>query len=97
MQAAFCIESECDGIVDMHISAGTGCIDRDDRSIARSLEDNLQITLDRRQWRRAGELFRGQITVQTLTHGPDDPLGCPSQEGKQIYELQGNELVQISD
>jgi hypothetical protein len=38
----------------------------------------------------------GQITVQMLGFGPDDPLCCPSQEMEQTYELQGDQLVQTS-
>ncbi|MCJ7666878.1 MAG: hypothetical protein MUP04_01095 [Anaerolineae bacterium] len=39
----------------------------------------------------------GQITVDMVTHGPDDPLCCPSLEVTQKYELQGDELVQLSN
>ncbi len=38
----------------------------------------------------------GQITVRMITHGPDDPMCCPTQEVEQIYALQGNELTQIA-
>ncbi len=38
----------------------------------------------------------GQITVEMVTHGPDDPLCCPTVEATQKYKLQGDTLVQIS-
>jgi heat shock protein HslJ len=38
----------------------------------------------------------GEITVNLATHGPDDPMCCPSQQEVQVYALQGNELVQLS-
>jgi hypothetical protein len=38
----------------------------------------------------------GEITVELVTHGPDDPLCCPTVEATQKYELQGDTLVQIS-
>jgi len=38
----------------------------------------------------------GQISVTMVTHGPDDPMCCPTQEVQQTYELQDNELVQTS-
>jgi heat shock protein HslJ len=38
----------------------------------------------------------GQIVVRMITHGPNDPMCCPTQEVKQIYALQGDTLVQTS-
>jgi hypothetical protein len=38
----------------------------------------------------------GQITVDMVTHGPDDPMCCPTVEATQKYKLQGDTLVQIS-
>jgi hypothetical protein len=38
----------------------------------------------------------GQISVTMLTHGPDDPMCCPTQEVQQTYELQENKLVQTA-
>lgn len=38
----------------------------------------------------------GKITVDMVTHGPDDPLCCPTLEVTQIYRLQGDKLVQLS-
>jgi hypothetical protein len=36
----------------------------------------------------------GQIGVKMLTHGPDDPMCCPSQESQATYTLEGSELVE---
>jgi hypothetical protein len=41
-------------------------------------------------------IANGQISVTMITHGPDDPMCCPTQEVEQIYELQENKLVQTS-
>jgi hypothetical protein len=38
----------------------------------------------------------GQISVTMVTHGPDDPMCCPTQEVEQTYELQENTLVQTT-
>ena len=38
----------------------------------------------------------GEITVEMTTHGPNDPMCCPSLEVTQVYELQGETLVQLS-
>jgi hypothetical protein len=38
----------------------------------------------------------GQINVTLVTHGPDDPMCCPTQEAGQTYELQENKLVQTA-
>ena len=38
----------------------------------------------------------GEITVELVTHGPDDPLCCPTVEATHKYKLQGDTLVQIS-
>jgi heat shock protein HslJ len=37
-----------------------------------------------------------QIVVDMITHGPEDPMCCPSQQVVQVYELQGDQLVQVS-
>jgi hypothetical protein len=44
---------------------------------------------------QVGELVieDGQIHVKLLTHGPEDPMCCPSQESSETYTLEGNELV----
>jgi heat shock protein HslJ len=38
----------------------------------------------------------GQVVVDMITHGPDDPMCCPTQRVEQTYELQGDELMQTS-
>jgi hypothetical protein len=38
----------------------------------------------------------GQMVVRMITHGPDDPMCCPTQEVEQIYALQGTKLVQTA-
>jgi len=38
----------------------------------------------------------GEITVDMVTHGPEDPMCCPTVEATQEYKLQGDTLVQIS-
>ena len=40
-------------------------------------------------------LKAGTITVDLITHGPDDPMCCPTLEVSQMYELQGNTLIQL--
>jgi heat shock protein HslJ len=41
-------------------------------------------------------IAEGEITVNLATHGPDDPMCCPSQQEVQVYVLRGNDLVQLS-
>jgi hypothetical protein len=36
----------------------------------------------------------GQIAVTLLTHGPDDPQCCPSQEQTRVFRLTENQLVE---
>ena len=38
----------------------------------------------------------GQIVIDMVVQGPEDPFCCPTQQVIQIYELQGDELVQVS-
>jgi heat shock protein HslJ len=38
----------------------------------------------------------GRFVVELVTHGPDDPICCPTQQVVQTYELQADELVQTS-
>ena len=38
----------------------------------------------------------GQIVLEMITHGPDDPMCCPTQQVVQTYALRGGELVQTS-
>jgi heat shock protein HslJ len=52
-----------------------------------SLGDRAQI--------RAFSIQAGQITVEMVTHGPDDPLCCPTQIVRNTYALQGDALVEL--
>jgi len=38
----------------------------------------------------------GEIVVDMITHGPKDPMCCPTQQVVQKYALRGDELVQTS-
>jgi heat shock protein HslJ len=38
----------------------------------------------------------GHIVVRMITHGPEDPMCCPTQEVEQTFALQEGELVQIA-
>jgi len=38
----------------------------------------------------------GRITVEMVTHGPNDPMCCPTLEVTQEYELQGDTLALLS-
>jgi heat shock protein HslJ len=38
----------------------------------------------------------GQVVIEMITHGPDDPMCCPTQQVIQTYALRGDELVQVS-
>ncbi len=38
----------------------------------------------------------GEIVVEMVTHGPDDPMCCPTQWVRETYALEGDELVQTS-
>jgi hypothetical protein len=37
----------------------------------------------------------GEILVDMITHGPNDPMCCPTLEATQKYKLQGDTLVQL--
>ena len=37
-----------------------------------------------------------QIVVDMITQGPDDPMCCPTQQVVNTYELQGDQLVEVS-
>ncbi|MGB0389401.1 MAG: hypothetical protein ACPGWR_31645, partial [Ardenticatenaceae bacterium] len=39
---------------------------------------------------------KGEIVVEMITHGADDPLCCPTQQVTQRYQLQGEQLVDLS-
>ena len=38
-----------------------------------------------------------EIVVDMVTHGPDDPMCCPTQQVVQTYTLQGVELIKTSE
>jgi hypothetical protein len=38
-----------------------------------------------------------EIVVDMITHGPDDPMCCPTKQVVQTYALQGETLVQTSE
>lgn len=37
----------------------------------------------------------GEIVIETITHGPNDPMCCPTQKATVKYQLQGYQLVAI--
>jgi len=39
----------------------------------------------------------GQIDVGMLSHGPDDPMCCPTQQESRTYVLQGAQLVETAE
>jgi heat shock protein HslJ len=39
----------------------------------------------------------GQIVVDLVTHGQDDPMCCPTKQVSQTYELQGDQLLKTSE
>ena len=52
------------------------------------LGDRVQVTSLR--------IADNQISVEMVTQGPDDPMCCPSLPATEVYELQGSELVMVS-
>jgi heat shock protein HslJ len=42
-------------------------------------------------------IANNQITVDMVTQGPNDPMCCPTQQVTQVYELQGDQLVLVSE
>jgi len=42
------------------------------------------------------DIENNQIIVDMISHGPDDPMCCPTQQVIETYELQGEELVETS-
>jgi len=38
----------------------------------------------------------GQIVLEMITHGPDDPLCCPTQLVRNVYALEGDTLIEVS-
>jgi heat shock protein HslJ len=59
-------------------------------------EHVTSISLGDRAQIEALSIEAGQIVVEMITHGPDDPMCCPTQQVVQTYALQGNELVLVS-
>jgi len=49
------------------------------------LEDRAQV--------KSLTIANGKITVEMVTHGPEDPRCCPSQEETRVYKLEGDRLV----
>ena len=45
---------------------------------------------------KAVSIAGNEIIVEMVTHGPDDPMCCPTQDVVQTYALEGEELVQTS-
>ncbi len=43
------------------------------------------------------EIEDGQVALQMVTHGPDDPMCCPTQQVEQVYALEGTKLVQTAN
>ncbi len=37
----------------------------------------------------------GEITLEMVAHGPDDPMCCPTQEVTKVYQLQDDQLVEV--
>lgn len=42
------------------------------------------------------EIANGQIVVDMVQAGPDDPLCCPTQHVVNTYDLQGDQLVLVN-
>ncbi|MFQ5812502.1 MAG: META domain-containing protein [Anaerolineae bacterium] len=38
----------------------------------------------------------GQILLEMITHGPDDPMCCPTQRVRNVYALEGDTLIEVS-
>ncbi|MGA9348656.1 MAG: META domain-containing protein [Anaerolineae bacterium] len=38
----------------------------------------------------------GQIVLEMITHGPDDPMCCPTQIVRNVYALEGDTLIEVS-
>ena len=45
---------------------------------------------------KAVSVVGNEIIVEMVTHGPDDPMCCPTQDTVQTYALEGQELVKTS-
>jgi heat shock protein HslJ/LysM repeat protein len=53
-----------------------------------------QLVGDREQV-QAISIDGNEITVHMVTHGPNDPMCCPTQEVTKRYRLQGDQLVEV--
>lgn len=65
----------------------------DDRGTARNA---ATILLGDRVRVQALTIAGGQIRVDLIVQGPKDPLCCPTQKVVQTYQLQGNQLSQLT-
>ncbi len=45
---------------------------------------------------RAFSIETGQVIIEMVTHGPDDPMCCPTQIVRNIYALEGDTLVEMA-
>jgi heat shock protein HslJ len=45
---------------------------------------------------RAFSIETGQVIIEMVTHGPDDPMCCPTQIVRNTYALEGDTLVQMA-
>jgi heat shock protein HslJ len=45
---------------------------------------------------KALSIAGNEIIVEVVTHGPEDPMCCPTQDAVQTYALEGQELVKTS-
>ena len=45
---------------------------------------------------RAFSIGSGQVTVEMVTHGPDDPMCCPTQIVRNTYALEGETLTEVA-
>jgi heat shock protein HslJ len=61
-----------------------------------SPEHVTSISLGDRAQIEALSVEAGQVVVEMITHGPDDPMCCPTQQVVQTYTLQGDELILVS-
>jgi len=57
-------------------------------------ENKATVLLEDRAQVKSLTIADGQITVELVTHGPEDPMCCPSQEETRVYKLEGNQLIQ---
>ena len=48
-----------------------------------------------REQAQAISIDGNQITLDMVSHGPDDPMCCPTQEVTKVYRLQDDQLVEV--